>query len=174
MHYKYCPECGQKLIDKEAGDDGLVPYCTRCETYWFDSFASCIIVLVANEQDEIALLTQPHLSTIHKTFVSGYITPGENAEECACREVKEELGIQLEKLEYAGTYWFEKRGQLMHGFIGYAKKQDFSLSSEVQKAEWTSSKEARDYFFPERPGNTMHALYRIYLKQKEAYYENHH
>lgn len=172
MHYKYCPECGQKLIDKEAGDDGFVPYCQHCQTFWFDSFASCVIVLVANDCDEIALLTQPYISTVHKTFVSGYITPGENAEECAMREVEEELGIHLDKLDYAGTYWFDKRGQLMHGFIGYAKKQAFNLSSEVEDAQWFSFDEAQDYFFPERPGNTMHALYRIYLSKREQNHGN--
>jgi len=46
MHYKYCPECGNKLIDKLAGDDGMVPYCGTCGQYWFDTFGSCVIVLV--------------------------------------------------------------------------------------------------------------------------------
>ena len=92
MHYKYCPECGLKLIDKEAGDDGFVPYCTSCEKYWFDAFTSCVIVMVVNEFDEIAMLSQPYLSTIHRNFVSGYISVGETAEECAMREVEEEIG----------------------------------------------------------------------------------
>ena len=165
MHYKFCPECGQKLIDKEAGDDGLVPYCTKCSTYWFDTFPCCIIVLILNELNEIALLSQSHLSNKHKTFVSGYITCGENAEEAAVREVKEELGIELEHIEAAGTYWFEKRGQLMHGFIAHTKKQSFTLSSEVQDAQWIPFDEALDYF-PPNPNSTMRALYN-YVAQKE-------
>ncbi len=165
MHYKYCPECGNKLIDKLAGDDGMVPYCEACEQYWFDTFGSCVIVLVANEYHEIALLQQNYMSTEHKTFVSGYITPGENAEQTAMREVEEEIGIQLENLEYAGTYWFEKKGLLMHGFLGYAKKQDFVLSSEVDDAIWVPELEIVDQIFPDRPGNTMYALYRQYLER---------
>ena len=44
MRYKYCPECGTKLIPKHAGDDGAVPYCERCKEFRFDTFHSCVIV----------------------------------------------------------------------------------------------------------------------------------
>ena len=98
MRYKFCPECGTKLIDKIAGDEGNVPFCTICNRYWFDSFNSCSIIMVVNEQDEIALLTQKYLSDKYKSFVSGYITPGETAEETAIREVREEIGIRIPQL----------------------------------------------------------------------------
>ncbi len=158
MHYKFCPKCGTKLIDKAAGDEGNVPFCTTCSCYWFDSFNSCSIVMVVNEQDEIALLTQKYLSDKYKSFVSGYITPGETAEETAIREVREEIGIEIERLEYAGTYWFETKGLLMHGFIGYASKGAFKLSKEVDNAEWVPSAEIEKLIFPESPGNSMHPL----------------
>ena len=62
MRYKYCPECGAKLKGQQAGDDGLVPYCDNCKRYWFDSFSSCVIVMVVNELHEIALLKQSYIS----------------------------------------------------------------------------------------------------------------
>lgn len=164
MHYKFCPECGTKLVDRSAGDDGMVPYCTECEQYWFDTFASCVIVMVVNEQREIALLHQSYISDEHETFVAGFMTPGENAEEAAVREVKEELGLDVVKLEYAGTHWFDKRGQLMHAFIGYVDKKPFTLSSEVDSAAWVNFAEAPERMFPDRPGNTQHILYRKYLE----------
>ena len=163
MHHKFCPECGRKLIDRPAGDEGKVPYCEDCKRYWFDSFSSCIIVLVANEQGEIALLSQGYLSHQYKNFVSGYITPGETAEETALREVREEIGVELERLEYGGTYWFERSGALMHGFIGYAAKSDFTLSGEVERAEWVPAREAESQIFPDGPGNAQYALYKRYL-----------
>lgn len=135
MRYIYCPQCGNKLMDKTAGDDGEVPFCKQCNKYWFDVFSSCIIVLVANQYNEIALLRQMYMSDKFTSFVSGYITPGENAEEAAVREVKEELGLNIEKLEYVGTYWFDSKDILMHGFIGFTSKNDFTLSSEVDSAE---------------------------------------
>ena len=58
MRYLYCPQCGNKLTLRQAGDEGAVPFCERCKKLWFDSFSSCSIVLVANEYNEIALLRQ--------------------------------------------------------------------------------------------------------------------
>lgn len=166
MRYEYCPVCGSKLIQKNAGDDGAVPYCMNCGRYWFDSFSSCVIVMVVNEDEEIAMLTQNYLSTEYKTFVSGFIKPGETAEETAFREVDEELGLKLYRLEYEGTYWFDERDQLMHAYIGCTKGKEFRLSGEVDAAEWISWKDAPDEMFPDRPGNTQHILYRKYIDLK--------
>jgi len=164
MRYSYCPQCGTKLINKIAGDDGYVPFCKQCNKYWFDSFSSVSIVLVANQYNEIALLRQFDMSDKSTSFVSGYIIPGENAEETAVREVKEELGIDIDRLEYAGTYWFDTKEILMHGFIAFVSKSDFKLSSEVDSAEWVPALKVPETMFPDRPGNTMHLIYRKYLK----------
>lgn len=163
MRYIYCPECGQKLIEKAAGDDGNVPYCESCGKYWFDSFPSCVLVLVANEYNEIALLRQNYMSDKYDTFVSGYIKPGENAEETAVREVKEELGLETERLEYAGTHWFSGKGMLMHGFIATVRKQDFAPSSEVDSARWVTAMDAPQTMFPDRDGNAMYPIYRQFI-----------
>ena len=163
MKYNYCPQCGTKLIQKPAGDDGNVPFCEACDKYWFDTFSSVAIVMVVNEQNEIAMLKQSYLSDTYWTYVSGFMKPGETAEETAAREVEEELGLKIERLEYAGTYWFADREQLMHGFIGYVKKADFILSGEVNEAAWVPEEEAQDRMFPERPGNSQHPIYRKYI-----------
>ncbi len=165
MRYKYCPKCGRALIDKKAGDDGNTPYCEQCERFWFDYFGSCVIVLVANEYNEIALLQQNYMSTEYMSFVSGYICPGESAEETAMREAEEEIGLKLECLEYAGTHWFAKKDLLMHGFIGYAKRKEFVLSNEVDNAIWVPALDIVDKIFPEKPENAMFALYRQYLEK---------
>lgn len=68
MHYIYCPQCGAKLVDRQAGDDGCVPYCESCLKYWFDAFSDCAIVLVANEMNEVALLQQNYLSNGAQNF----------------------------------------------------------------------------------------------------------
>lgn len=164
MHYRYCPQCGGKLIDRAAGDDGDVPFCEHCQKYWFDTFSSCVIILVANEMNELALLRQNYISTEYDTFVAGFMKPGETAEVTALREVEEELGIKLNRLEYAGTYWFGKREQLMHGFIGFADKQDFLLSPEVDSAEWIPLNKAYSRIHPHTPENTQYPLIEKFIE----------
>ena len=70
---KYCPECGNKLILKKAGDDGDIPYCQKCQKYFFNKFSVCVIALVVNEFNEIALLKQLYLSDKYCTFPAGYM-----------------------------------------------------------------------------------------------------
>lgn len=166
MRFNYCPQCGNKLIERDAGDDGKVPYCEKCEKYWFDMFASCVIIMVINEYEEIVLLRQSYMSSEYRNFVSGFMTPGENAEDAAVREVREELGINLDRIETSGTWWFEQGDMLMHGFIGYAKKQDFTLSPEVDSAEWVPLAKAPDLMYPDSPGNAQYGTYKVYCKRK--------
>ncbi|MBR1863491.1 MAG: NUDIX domain-containing protein [Ruminococcus sp.] len=165
MRYRYCPMCGSELGEQLAGDEGMVPYCEKCKKLWFDTFSCCSIVLVADEFDEIALLRQDYMSDKYSTFVSGYIKPGETAEETAYREVREEIGVELLSLESCGTFWFEKLGLLMHGFIGRAKKCELILSSEVDDAQWTKPEDVIKTIFPDSPGNAAFALYRIYMER---------
>ena len=164
MHFQFCPICGSKLILKEAGDDGMVPYCEPCSKMWFDMFSSCIIALVANEYHEIALLRQPSLSD-RGVFVSGYITPGESAEDAAVREIKEELGLDVEKLESTGTFWFKKRGQLMHGFIANVRKQALICFSELESDSWVPAEKAPEIMFEDWNGNRAWDIYRTYMRE---------
>ena len=166
MRYVYCPQCGKKLSTIPAGDDGMVPYCPCCDQRWFDTFFSCVIVLTYNEFDEIVLARESHLSDRYASVTSGFMIPGETAEECALREVKEELGLDLETLEYAGTYWFAAKDMLMHGFIGFAHKKALALSQEIDSAEWVPALEAPRTMFPDRPGNALHALYKKFLQKR--------
>lgn len=166
MHYKYCPECGTKLIPHPAGDDGDVPYCSNCNRMWFDSFSDCVLVLVYDEFDELALSSQWYLPKQFASFTTGYMKPGETAEEAAAREVQEELGLTLQSITYAGTYWFDYNSQLMHGFIGCAKKAPLHLSTEVQSAKWVPAAEVPGVMLPDFPGNAAMTVFRQYIRSR--------
>lgn len=142
MRFQYCPHCGTKAIQKEIGDEGLMPWCDTCKLPLFDMFPTCIIALAVNQYGEVALLRQAYLSTQHYVLVSGYMQPGENAEECAAREIGEELGLKVSDLSLTGTYWLAKKGMLMIGFLARVKKQDFQLSQEVDQAVWVTPEKA--------------------------------
>ena len=48
------------------------------------------------------------------------------------RGIKEELGLDVEKLESTGTFRFKKRGQLMHGFIASVKSRNLSVPGRLK------------------------------------------
>lgn len=146
------------------GDEGEVPYCERCKKPLFDMFSTCIIALVVNEKGEAALLRQGYLSHTWCTLVSGYMKPGEKAEEAARREIEEETGLQAEKLTFTGTYWFDKKDMLMIGFIAKCRKKDFVLSREVDGAFWVPAEQAVDLVHPGKSISRL--LLDAYLEQK--------
>lgn len=168
MRYQFCPQCGNRLNVRKAGDEGDVPYCENCQKLWFDSFSSVSIVMVVNEFDEIALLRQGYLSDKYSSFVSGYIKPGETAEETALREVEEELGVKLDSMTPEGTVWFGRGDMLMHCFVGRARKCDFQLSEEVDAAEWTPCEDVVKTLFPESSGNAAFAMYKKFMDGRKS------
>lgn len=144
MHFKYCPYCGEKSINKEIGDEGLIPYCPKCEIPLWDMFTTCVINAVVNEYNEIALLRQNYVSATKYVCVAGVMKIGESAEETAIREIKEEIGLEVEKLEYIQSYPYNKKEMLMLGFKANVKKAEFTISQEVDAAEWIKLEEALD------------------------------
>lgn len=138
MHFQYCPYCGSKAENREIGDEGLIPYCSVCKLPLWDMFTTCVIAAVVNENREIALLKQNYVSAAKWVCVAGVMKPGESAEEAVVREIKEELGLQVDALEYVKSYPYEKKEMLMIGYKALVKKADFSLSGEVDAAEWVS------------------------------------
>ena len=165
MKFTYCPDCGTKLIQKEIGDEGLVPWCECCNKPFFDMFSTCIIALVADEYGEVALLRQGYISHKYYNLVSGYMKPGETAEYTAVREVEEEIGVRVENLRPAGTFWFGRKDMLMIGFLAEAKKKKLELSGEVDDAVWVDASRALAMVHPE--GSVSYTLVESYLKEQE-------
>lgn len=142
MRFTYCPHCGTKLIRKEIGDEGMIPYCESCEIPLWDMFTTCIIAAVVNEWGEVALLRQDYVSASKYVCVAGIMKIGESAEETVAREVKEEIGQDVERLEFIGSYPYEKKEMLMLGYKATVRKRDFVLSQEVDAAEWVKYEKA--------------------------------
>jgi NAD+ diphosphatase len=142
MKFLHCPLCGDKLIPKKIGDEGLVPFCSTCERPVFNIPYTCTLTLVVNELEEVALIRQNYVSQSNYVLVAGYIKSGECAEETAIREAEEEIGVTPNRVKYIKSYYYEKRDMLMLGFVAYAEKCDLSISAEVDEAGWFTIDEA--------------------------------
>ena len=167
MRFQYCPHCGTKAVLKEIGDEGLVPWCPECRLPLFPMFSVCIIALAVDERGEVALLRQGYISAQYHVLVSGYMKPGESAEECAAREIQEELGLEVTGLSAAGTYWYGKKDMLMIGFIAKVHKGAFQLSQEVDQAVWVRPEQARTMLHPDSTAISRLVL-EEYLRRGES------
>jgi len=142
MHFTYCPHCGSKLVPRQIGDEGIIPYCDKCSVPLWDMFTTCVIVCVVNEKNEVALLRQNYVSTANYVCVAGIMKLGESAEETVAREVREEIGQDVEHIRYIGSYPYDKKAMLMLGYVATVNKKDFKLSEEVDDVMWVAIEDA--------------------------------
>ncbi len=142
MKFTYCPHCGQKLVPREIGDEGLVPYCENCAVPLFDMPYACTITVAVNECGEAALIRQSYVTAASYVCIAGYIKSGENAEQTAAREVAEEIGLTPEWVHPLGSWYFARKDMLMLGFGARVHKADFALSGEVDSAMWFPLRDA--------------------------------
>lgn len=143
MVFKFCPECGQKLILKEIGDEGKVPFCGSCSRPFFSFSYPCVICLVTDGAGNFALIKQAYVSENY-VCVAGYVQRGETLEEAAAREVAEETGLKVKSLQYLGSYYHKRDDNLMAGFAAIVEHDGFSLSDEVDSAEWFDYETAKE------------------------------
>jgi len=142
MKYVYCPHCGSKLVKREIGDEGLIPFCEKCSVPLWDSFTTCIITAVVNECGEVALIRQNYVNTDNYILIAGVMKLGESAEETVIREVKEEIGQDVESLKFIKSYPYDKKEMLMIGFKSTVKKQELKFSGEVDSGKWVRLEDA--------------------------------
>lgn len=157
MKFKHCPDCGSRLLSRNLGDEIGVPWCQECARPWFPVFPVAIIALVHDDEGHVLLLRQNYISDKFHNLVSGYVIPGEDAESCARREIREETGLEVCDLELVMTHWFAKKEMLMIGFLARVGRHDFRLSEEVDSASWHNSDEILG-LLSDNPGSTSRRL----------------
>ncbi len=142
MKFTFCPHCGAKLVLREIGDEGLIPYCQHCSVPLWDIVTPSIITAVVNECREVALIRQDYVNTTNSICIAGIMQLGESAEEAVVREVKEEIGQDVEQVRYIRSWPYPSKEMLMLGFQSTVHKKELRLSGEVNAAEWVPYDEA--------------------------------
>ena len=138
----YCRECGQKLTLRFCENEGLIPYCDKCESYMFPQFAVAVSMVVTNRAQDKILLAK-HVEDEDFILFAGYIKKGENAEKTVPREIKEELGLDVVKAKYTSSRYHAKKEVLMLNFIVIVEEKPLRLQrEEIAEARWCTPEEA--------------------------------
>jgi 8-oxo-dGTP pyrophosphatase MutT (NUDIX family) len=79
----------------------------------------------------------------------GHIDPGENAEQAAKREVREEAGVEAELIEHLGDvrYWYQRDGRrilkrVVFYLFEYCSGDPTDHDDEIEEARWMPLAEA--------------------------------
>ena len=90
----YCRECGEKLTLRFCENEGLIPYCAKCQAYMFPQFPIAVSMVVTNRAQDKILLAK-HVEDDDFILFAGYVKKGETAERTIPREIKEELSVNI-------------------------------------------------------------------------------
>ena len=98
--YKFCLKCASPWKYEKNKFT-----CTNCGFVFFINPVPCVVLIIENDKDEILLVKRRHPPKAGTWDIpGGFMEPGETAEECAIREIKEELGVDLQNLKYLASY----------------------------------------------------------------------
>jgi NAD+ diphosphatase len=96
---RFCPACGNTLVDGEEGESRGARVCASCSRNYFPRISPAIIVLVSRG-NEMLLAHNVKFPTGRHGLVAGFVEAGETLEDTVAREVEEEAGIAIGKPSY--------------------------------------------------------------------------
>jgi NAD+ diphosphatase len=133
--HRYCGSCGAKTLPAKGGH---VLVCSNpvCRHEQFPRIDPAIIVLVSDA--ERALLGRQAAWPVGRySTIAGFVEPGESLEDAVAREVLEETGVQVDRIEYHSSQPWPFPSSLMLGFMAQAVTHEVHLKDqELEDARW--------------------------------------
>jgi NAD+ diphosphatase len=131
---KFCGKCGAKTIAKK---DERAITCTNCNTTIYPKISPAIIVAIVCN-DKLLLAHNANFQNNWYSLVAGYADVGESLEDAVKREVKEEVGLDVNNIRYYKSQPWPFSGSMMIGFIAEAdEKQPICIDNkEITGAQW--------------------------------------
>jgi NAD+ diphosphatase len=132
---RFCGTCGTKTLSAKSGHV-LVCSNPACRHEQFPRIDPAIIVLVSHAEQ--ALLGRQASWPIGRySTIAGFVEPGESLEDAVAREVFEETGIEVDRIEYHSSQPWPFPASLMLGFTAHAVTTEVHLrDQELEDARW--------------------------------------
>ncbi len=137
----YCMHCGTKLIRKYLKNEGDIPYCTTCQEYRFPVFNTAVSMIILNQEEDQILMIRQYGGDEY-ILVAGYVNKGEDAEDAAIREVREETGLTVTGVRFNHSHYFAPSNTLMLNFA-VKVEGEVHTNEEVDTWAWFTLEEAR-------------------------------
>ena len=168
MEKEYCPYCGTKLIKKELKNEGLIPFCTKCNDYRFELYSVAVSMIIITKDFKETLLVKQYNKDYYR-FVAGYINKGESAQDAVIREMEEEIGIKPIKVLLLKTSYFEKTETLMLNHLAIVDTKDLNANEEIDSYKWFSIDEGLNNL---RDTSLAKIFYQYFLDNKDKILNN--
>jgi len=131
--HRFCGSCGRPM---QAVPGERAMHCPPCELRHYPRLSPSMIVLVTRG-DELLLARSPRFVPGVYSTLAGFVEAGESVEQCVVREVREEVGVEVGRLQYIGSQGWPFPHSLMLGFHAeYAGGEIRMQVDEIEDAQW--------------------------------------
>lgn len=132
-HHRFCGKCGTPTTMK-SNEPAM--QCPNCGLLAYPRISPAVMVLV-RDGDRLLLARSPHFKPGVFSALAGFVEPGETLEQCAIREVREEVGIEIANLRYFHSQPWPFPNSLMVAFFAdYAGGTITPDPNEIEAADW--------------------------------------
>jgi NAD+ diphosphatase len=133
--HRHCGRCGALTTPIQGGH---VRMCSNaaCGEQQFPRIDPAVIVLVTD--GERALLgRQAAWPAGRYSTIAGFVEPGESLEDAVVREVREETGVAVDRVDYHSSQPWPFPSSLMLGFTAHAASAEIRFEDdELEDARW--------------------------------------
>ena len=109
----FCPRCGATTTVVQAG---WARRCDREGNLLFPRTDPAVIVLVTDDDDRVLLGSNALWEQNRFSLLAGFVEPGESLEAAVIREMGEEAGLRVDRVEYGASQPWPFPASLMLGF----------------------------------------------------------
>lgn len=166
----YRDQAGQEKVYEMVSRD----HCLDCDTKLHDHPTDAVVMIISDPEDEHMLLVREFRCELGKAIYglpAGLIDPGETAEVCAARELKEETGLDLIEVTdvLKGAFCAvgisnETTSCVLGKAVGELSHQD--TEGEEIDAAWYTKDEVRELIRTEHFGSWAQAYCYMWSKEK--------
>ncbi len=134
----FCAKCGAASTMQ---DSGYRRNCSACATDHFPRTDPVVIMAVCHGNKTLLGRQKTWSENMYSTL-AGFMEPGETLEDAVRREVKEEVGVTLGKIDYVASQPWPFPASLMIGMIGEALDTSLTIDeTEIETARWFEADE---------------------------------
>jgi NAD+ diphosphatase len=142
-HHKH-PRCSMCGGPTEVSLSGEMRTCPACGAQHFPRTDPAVIMLVVDDDDRCLLGHNVARRTTWYSTLAGFVEPGESPEQAVVREVREETGVEVTDVRYAGSQPWPFPSSLMLGYQARATTTEVVVDGqEIADARWFSRDDVR-------------------------------